>query len=75
MAFADVGRHCEMKLCKQQDFLPFKCEFCKHNYCADHRRPNDHNCENETALNAIDDNYVIICPICQSSLSLKGIAR
>ena len=52
--------------------MPFKCEFCKDIYCADHRRPNDHKCRN--ANGEEDDNYVILCPICKTGLSLKGLA-
>lgn len=72
MEFADVGTHCNMKLCSQQDFLPFKCSFCQNIYCADHRRPTDHKCIKADA--DLDDNYVILCPLCKSSLSLKGLA-
>ena len=74
MEFADLGQHCSMKHCSQQDFLPFKCEFCKDIYCGDHRRPDDHQCKSGT-LDEMDDNYVILCPICQAALSLKGKAR
>lgn len=74
MEFADLGKHCTMQHCSQQDFLPFKCEFCYRVYCADHRRPVDHNCKSNDP-DAIDDNYVILCPICKSSLSLKGKAH
>ena len=72
MEFADVGAHCKMSHCEQQDFLPFKCEFCKEIYCADHRRPADHKCRNSNGEE--DDNYVILCPICNTGLSLKGLA-
>ena len=74
MEFADVGKHCNMQHCQQQDFLPFKCEFCRQIFCGHHRRPEDHNCKSE-ALEALDDNYVIICPICKTSLSMKGKAK
>lgn len=26
--FADVGSHCDMSTCRQQDFLPFRCDTC-----------------------------------------------
>lgn len=74
MEFADLGRHCSMVHCLQQDFLPFKCEFCKEIFCAEHRRPEDHKCQSG-ALDAVDDNYVIVCPLCQSVLKLKGLAQ
>lgn len=72
MEFAHVGAHCAFKGCNQQDFLPFRCEFCKDIHCADHRRADDHKCREG---GPIDDNYVIICPICQHHLSMKGTGR
>lgn len=54
--------------------MPFSCEFCKKIYCANHRRPDDHKCASSSP-DSIDDNYVIICPICQMALRLKGIAK
>lgn len=72
MQFEDIGRHCSVEDCGQQDFLPFRCEFCQDIFCAEHRRPDDHACKSEDA-DAIDDNYVIICPLCQDALSLKGL--
>ena len=74
MEFAHVGSHCTMPDCKQQDFLPFKCHFCGDIHCADHRRPDDHQCR-EGGYDGDDDNYVIVCPICQSPVSLKGFKK
>ena len=54
--------------------MPFKCEFCNSIHCADHRRPEDHKCSSGNR-DAIDDNYVIVCPLCQGALSLKGKAK
>ena len=73
MEFANVGKHCSMENCAQQDFLPFRCEFCNKIYCANHRRPDDHKCIQQ--LDQVDDNYVILCPICKTGLSLKGKAK
>ena len=72
MDFGDLGNRCSMEFCQQQDFLPFKCEFCQDIFCANHRRPDDHKCKN-SQLDA-DDNYVMICPKCKATLSLKGLA-
>ncbi|KAK5138199.1 hypothetical protein LTR08_004894 [Meristemomyces frigidus] len=47
MATADVeaiGAHCQMSFCHQLDFLPFKCESCKGNFCLDHRSETAHAC-------------------------------
>ena len=69
MEFAHVGAHCFFENCKQQDFLPFECEFCHDIHCASHRRPDDHKCR-EGGLK--DDNFVIICPVCQARISMVG---
>ena len=73
MEFGNIGSHCNMQLCMQQDFLPFKCEFCKNIYCADHRRTSDHKCTKGNDDH--DENFVILCPLCKSSLSLKGLLK
>lgn len=39
----DLGKNCY--LCNQLDFLPFKCEFCDHMYCSQHRNLDSHNCK------------------------------
>jgi AN1-type zinc finger protein 1 len=46
MEFFDLGKHCHF--CKQQDYLPFDCEFCKHSFCSDHRYATAHSCEKYT---------------------------
>lgn len=38
----DVGTHCHY--CKQLDFLPFTCTFCKFNFCELHRTQEQHHC-------------------------------
>lgn len=38
----DIGRHCHQ--CRQIDFLPFTCSFCKQVYCKDHQKPERHAC-------------------------------
>eukprot|EP01080_Neovahlkampfia_damariscottae_P010852 gene10852-3472_t len=47
MEFFDLGKHCHY--CRQQDFLPFHCEFCKHSFCSEHRYANHHECKNYTS--------------------------
>ena len=39
MEFSNLGKHCY--ICKQQDFLPFFCNYCKQHYCLEHR---NHDC-------------------------------
>ena len=39
-----IGAHCHYTYCNQLDFLPFRCESCKHTYCLDHRTETSHSC-------------------------------
>src|ERR1700761_965141 len=39
-----IGAHCHYEYCNQLDFLPFRCESCKHTYCLDHRTETSHTC-------------------------------
>jgi predicted nucleic acid binding AN1-type Zn finger protein len=39
----EVGQHCF--ICNKLDFLPFKCYDCNKTFCADHKRPEAHDCE------------------------------
>jgi predicted nucleic acid binding AN1-type Zn finger protein len=43
--FTNVGANCEWKECKDLDFLPIICQFCKHNFCKLHFLPANHACE------------------------------
>ncbi|EDO18312.1 hypothetical protein Kpol_1039p63 [Vanderwaltozyma polyspora DSM 70294] len=39
----DVGTHCQY--CRQIDFLPFHCSFCKQDFCTSHRTKESHHCK------------------------------
>ncbi|MCJ1380186.1 hypothetical protein MMC17_003289 [Xylographa soralifera] len=39
-----IGAHCQYTYCNQLDFLPFRCESCKHTFCLDHRMETAHKC-------------------------------
>jgi predicted nucleic acid binding AN1-type Zn finger protein len=39
-----IGHHCEYTYCNQLDFLPFRCESCRHTFCLDHRTETAHEC-------------------------------
>jgi|AntRauTorckE6833_2_1112554.scaffolds.fasta_scaffold87462_2 predicted nucleic acid binding AN1-type Zn finger protein len=45
MEFPNLGKHCDLKNCRQLDFLPFYCRDCKKYYCKDHSYKKDHKCE------------------------------
>ena len=55
------GSHCALPDCKQLDFLPFVCEFCKKTYCKVHRT---HGCKQESEA----ENKAIVCPVCQKTV-------
>ncbi|KFA65249.1 hypothetical protein S40285_01455 [Stachybotrys chlorohalonatus IBT 40285] len=39
-----IGTHCQYDYCNQLDFLPFRCDSCRHIYCLDHRTESSHKC-------------------------------
>eukprot|EP00899_Mesostigma_viride_P002557 jgi/Mesvir1/12301/Mv00503-RA.1 len=59
--FPDLGKHCDMPSCMLNDFLPFKCEYCRKTYCLDHR--SSHDCPGNK-----EDRTVILCPLCNRSV-------
>ncbi|CCX06178.1 hypothetical protein FPQ18DRAFT_334321 [Pyronema domesticum] len=42
--FAGIGSHCDLDTCRQLDFLPFTCTYCKGTFCGKHRSVADHSC-------------------------------
>ncbi|XP_028822657.1 AN1-type zinc finger protein 1 [Denticeps clupeoides] len=44
MAELDIGKHCEIKSCRQKDFLPFVCDACSGVFCFEHRSRESHSC-------------------------------
>lgn len=57
-AFSDIGAHCAVATCHQQDFLPFRCEICLATYCLDHR--STHACTVDRTVK----NTMPKCPLC-----------
>jgi AN1-type zinc finger protein 1 len=39
-----IGAHCQFPYCHQLDFLPFRCDSCRHTFCLDHRSETAHKC-------------------------------
>jgi predicted nucleic acid binding AN1-type Zn finger protein len=64
MEFEHVGKHCALETCNQKDFLPFKCDYCKREYCLAHRTYANHGCEGALSK----DITSMDCPICQQSI-------
>jgi uncharacterized protein YbaR (Trm112 family) len=66
MEFVDLGAHCAVGSCRQQDFLPFECDACHQRYCLSHRSYTGHNCPQAAAK----DYRVFVCPLCQRSIDV-----
>ncbi|CEG37350.1 zinc finger an1 and c2h2 domain-containing stress-associated protein 16-like [Plasmopara halstedii] len=60
----DVGAHCSMPACHQQDFLPFKCDCCSGIFCLDHRSYDTHECSKAGSR----DRRVVQCPVCKQMI-------
>lgn len=50
MEFENLGQHCSY--CRQKDFLPFTCKFCKKPFCLQHRTIASHECEEASKVTA-----------------------
>ncbi|XP_031110417.1 zinc finger AN1 domain-containing stress-associated protein 12 [Ipomoea triloba] len=67
-AFPDLGRHCEFSDCRQLDFLPFKCDACRHVFCVDHRSYISHACLKSDR----HSRKVLVCDACSMSIETTG---
>ncbi|KAF3836649.1 hypothetical protein F7725_029207 [Dissostichus mawsoni] len=47
MAELNIGKHCRIDSCHQNDFLPFVCDLCRGSFCLDHRSREAHSCSEE----------------------------
>lgn len=66
MEFVNLGAHCALSTCKQQDFLPFTCELCNLIFCLDHRTPDSHSCSH-----ASQGRQSFSCPVCNKAVLLS----
>ncbi|KAH7472526.1 hypothetical protein PRNP1_012502 [Phytophthora ramorum] len=57
----DIGAHCSMPACHQQDFLPFTCDCCSGVFCLEHRSYDTHECPQAGS----HDRRVVQCPVCK----------
>ncbi|CAI5702163.1 hypothetical protein KXD40_000525 [Peronospora effusa] len=60
----DIGAHCSVPACHQQDFLPFTCDCCKDVFCLEHRRYDSHQCPKAGS----HDRRVVQCPVCKQMI-------
>ncbi|XXQ36869.1 AN1-type domain-containing protein [Plasmodiophora brassicae] len=63
MEFVNVGAHCSHASCRQQDYVPFRCDGCHQWFCLQHRTYEAHRCRTPARQSRI----VIQCPICAES--------
>eukprot|EP01132_Coremiostelium_polycephalum_P002703 gene2703-3354_t len=62
MEFPNLGKHCSSVDCNALDFLPFECEYCKKQYCFEHKSYESHSCPKYKDEKI--DVYVHQCPVC-----------
>eukprot|EP01066_Platyproteum_vivax_P012357 Platyproteum_vivax@DN5619_c0_g1_i1.p1 len=67
--FSDLGKHCSVADCHQQDFLPFKCDYCEDHFCLEHFTAEAHSCKEVENYNL--DKRVLVCPVCQKSMPIE----
>lgn len=67
MEFPDLGKHCSEQTCKQLDFLPFKCDVCKQDFCKDHFTCAAHKCP----FAFKKDVQVPVCPLCNNPVPIR----
>jgi predicted nucleic acid binding AN1-type Zn finger protein len=65
MEFADLGAHCSIQDCYQQDFLPFRCDACNLVYCRSHRGYSEHQCTRIPMGEQVQK-----CPVCNKGITL-----
>jgi predicted nucleic acid binding AN1-type Zn finger protein len=63
-----VGRQCSHTTCLLVDFLPFKCQHCANSFCAEHFKPESHNCSkyDEHKYNRVAPD----CPLCNEPVPI-----
>ncbi|ORZ32540.1 hypothetical protein BCR44DRAFT_52825 [Catenaria anguillulae PL171] len=66
MELPHIGKHCSVKTCNLNDFLPYTCPGCKAVYCHDHWRHADHECSNPPS-----DRTVPSCPLCNQVVPIR----
>lgn len=69
VSLLNTGKTCDHESCNTIDFLPFKCSHCKHTYCQDHWKPEQHTCNSFDP--AAHDRIVPQCPLCSLPVSSK----
>lgn len=66
MEFSNLGKHCSK--CKQQDYLPFECDYCNKILCKEHRSGSNHKCIHEDTLKNIKKEKKPRCTNCKRKI-------
>ncbi|KAK8799726.1 hypothetical protein WA158_006274 [Blastocystis sp. Blastoise] len=66
MEFLDIGKQCEV--CREHDYLPFKCDCCDKYFCLTHRDYVSHNCPNADKRRITAQK----CPECGHTIRIDG---
>eukprot|EP00752_Nemacystus_decipiens_P010067 g8971.t1 len=66
--FTEIGKHCSVENCNQQDFLPFKCDCCSGTFCLFHRSYVAHGCPSS----GDKDFKALVCPLCKKTVRFVG---
>ena len=67
--FSHIGKHCAAAGCNRQDFLPFSCDSCGHNFCLEHRTYKSHSCV--AGCKKQLGRVVMTCPLCHENIAAK----
>ncbi len=54
-----IGERCHLSACHREDFLPFRCPDCHHQFCSDHYKTAEHQCAHASATFLVP-----LCPLC-----------
>lgn len=54
-----IGERCHLSACHREDFLPFRCPDCHHQFCSNHYKTADHKCASASATFLVP-----LCPLC-----------
>lgn len=74
MEFCDLGKHCSLKECRRQDYLPFQCKYCQNFYCLDHRSITEHKCSKYRELTrkvVPKSSTKYYCIVCQKNTKIE----
>mmetsp|Transcript_14086 Transcript_14086/g.30539 ORF Transcript_14086/g.30539 Transcript_14086/m.30539 type:complete len:349 (+) Transcript_14086:170-1216(+) len=63
-----IGQHCAVAECRQNDFLPFRCDCCSNVYCLEHRTYAAHSC----SKSGTRQTEVIVCPLCAKGIRVAA---